>query len=199
MKYGETKAEARYIVMDRLEPRMFLSVAPTPYVQNGILKVWGTPGDDTIVLRLNSYIWDVTVDGVTTAIPSSGVTGMHVHAGAGNDEINLQGEPIVATVFAGQGQDSVYGGTRQGEVIAGGGNDIITAFGVVHVGNGDDTITCGGGDAPASTATTVYAGGGNDTIYAGTFDQINPGGGNDTIIGPPSFENFPLGSGTLDG
>ena len=186
MKYGQTTPRA---MMDRLERRVFLSVAPIPVVQNGILKIWGTPGDDTIevqgydqseagivngvpVTLVQDYY--VYVNGVVTAIPGAGVTGIHVHAGAGNDFIDMAGP--------GTGQGTF--GTAPATLITSPSQTLpaaaelaelqvlipVTVFG----GRGDDFIIGG-----AST-NTLYGGPGKDSIEAGT-GVIHGGQGNDII------------------
>jgi Ca2+-binding RTX toxin-like protein len=176
---------------------MFLSAAPIPYVQDGILKVWGTPGDDTIIVQtsngLSPYI--VTVDDVVTTISVPGIKGLHIHAGAGNDTINLDdvvrganGEitltvvSIPATVFGGKGDDAITGTPYdvRDQLHGGPGNDTITGSGVIYGGQGNDDITCVG-----DGSNTVYGGLGDDSISNGNApsDSIVGGGGNDTITG----------------
>jgi hypothetical protein len=57
-------AAARPLV-DPLEPRRFFSAPPVPAVQGGILKIWGTPTDDTGEFYLDyngNYTFDSGTD-----------------------------------------------------------------------------------------------------------------------------------------
>jgi Ca2+-binding RTX toxin-like protein len=216
---SSARADAKQITMDWLEPRMFLSVAPIPVVQNGILKIWGTPGDDTITVQTAGFDtmtggpteYDVVVDGVTTTFPYAGIRGVRVHAGAGNDSIDLyieapntvpgsNGETVLllpntdqtvvmvpATVFGGRGDDSIIGSGAPCVLRGGPGNDTITGYGQIYGGQGNDNITV------SAYNTSVNGGLGDDTIYNGTqpTDTVLGGGGNDTIEGSSTPYNLP--------
>jgi hypothetical protein len=211
--------------MEHLEPRRLFSSPPAPAVQNGILKIWGTPGDDTIeVERFTVHqgptgtdlqpFYGVYINGTTTEVPDTGIDGIHIHAGAGNDAIDLVDSgsitaptptnviynenpvAIPETVFGGQGDDSITGG--YGDV-----GSLGVPFGAgpcaLHGGPGDDTITGsfgvifggqGNDQIAAGTNTTVYAGGGNDfiNIASNTNDIVTSVGGNDTVEGSSGAE-----------
>jgi Ca2+-binding RTX toxin-like protein len=191
-------------VMDVLEPRLLFSAPPTPNVQNGILKVWGTPGDDTIEVEYFTVVgaptgadrtpfYGVYVDGTTTVVPATNIVGLHVHSGAGNDIIKLiDVDPNLISVPTPTGDQYTISSVMVAEtVFAGRGDDLIDAgYGnpgpVFSVGIPGRTGTCAinvgaGNDTITGSYGVIYGGQGDDSITAGTNTTIYAGTGNDTI------------------
>jgi Ca2+-binding RTX toxin-like protein len=195
MRDSKEFENVRAHALERLEPRRLMS-APVPFVQNGILKIWGTPGDDTIeVVFFGSppggtnpqNYYGVYMDGTTTLVPDMHIMGIHVHAEKGNDVVklfnidpNLISPPSVTgpqynsssvtipeTVFGGQGDDLIDAGYANPHVQAGTGPCLIGG------GPGDDTISGNFGE--------IYAGQGNDSVTAGINTTVFAGRGEDTI------------------
>ncbi|MFX4220627.1 MAG: hypothetical protein ACMVO3_06340 [Thalassobaculum sp.] len=116
-----------------------------------------------------------------------------VYGGDGNDSL-FGGTLLAVNLFGGDGDDSLVGGVGAtvGGVLSGGaGNDTIVALGTasdsVFGGDGNDLITGGG----SHTVADVISGGeGNDTILGDgtTF------GGNDTLVGGDGNDRFLLGN-----
>jgi len=215
--------------IDSLEHRRLFSAPPVPTVQNGILKVWGTPGDDTIEVEYftvaaapngadKTPFYGVYVDGATTLVSGTGIVGLHVHSGAGNDIIklidvdpNLISVPtptgvqytifsvlVGETVFAGRGDDLIDAGYGNPGPVVSSGIPGRTGTCVLHGGAGNDTLTGsfgvlyggqGNDSITAGTNTTVYAGAGNDAINIGNYSQ--------DVISDVGGNDTILGSGEL--
>lgn len=189
--------------LDPLESRVLLSAPPAPTVQNGILKVFGTPADDTIEVEYFTFaggprgadatpLYGVYVDGTTTVVPDNGIVGVHVHSGKGNDVIKLiDVDPNLISVSAPAGvnysessvavPETVFGGTGNNVIDAGYPNPnpnlVTTGYGTgpvaIHGGGGNDTISANYG--------IIYGGRGNDSITAGFNTTVVAGRGNDSI------------------
>jgi hypothetical protein len=124
-------------------------------VQNGVLVVGGTTGNDVIVLTngSNPSTMNVILNGVLLG-PYTGVTKAIVHGQDGNDVIDasLTSLPV-----------ELYGGA---------GNDVLTA------GIGNDILDGGAGD------DVLVAGPGRDILIGGTGNDVITGlGGSDILIG----------------
>jgi hypothetical protein len=210
--------------IDSLEHRRLFSAPPVPTVQNGILKVWGTPGDDTIEVEYVTFhsaprgtdttpFYGIDVDGTTTLVPSTGIAGVHVHAGAGNDMINLidvdtglislpatigvefieSSVALPETVFGGNGDDLIDAGYPNPNPLLGT-TGYSTGPTAIYGGQGNDTISAnygiihagqGNDSIVAGISTTIFAGQGSDSINVGTYlsDPVYNGGGTDTVMG----------------
>ncbi len=124
-------------------------------VQNGVLVVGGTTGNDAIVLINGSVpsTMSVILNGVLLG-PYTGLTGAIVYGQDGNDVIDasLTSLPV-----------ELYGGA---------GNDVLTA------GSGNDILDGGAGD------DVLVAGPGRDILIGGTGNDVITGlGGDDILIG----------------
>jgi Ca2+-binding RTX toxin-like protein len=200
----------RILSIERLEDRT-VPTGITGSVQNGILTITGTAGDDTIIVR--SFNKTVTVDGTTIEAEAGRVV---INAGAGNDVIRLDSQNFArsvalrapATVNCGDGNDLVHG-TNVGDIVLGqNGNDSL--FGgsgrdYFNGGDGLDVIDGGGGDDLLSGGLgndSVTGGIGNDTMYgdAGS-DTIDGGAGNDNVSGDAGADSIVggLGNDTING
>ena len=131
-----------------------------PTIENGVLSITGTRGDDRIALRLqtgapNLLQVDFGNDGSPEfTVDRTGVTSIDVDAGGGSDSVSIdesngQFENVPTTIDGGSGDDRIAGGSGNETLIGGGGDDTIdgnrgadTAF----MGGGDDTFIWDPGD-----------------------------------------------------
>jgi Ca2+-binding RTX toxin-like protein len=123
-----------------------------------------------------------------------------VSAGAGNDTIDLEGEPRDITVYAGSGDDDIWGGDGDDTIYGGSGADRIAG------GNGNDTVHGGSGndnlDDEFYGDDTFYGGSGNDHIEGGYGnDKLYGGVDNDALYGQSGDDELDGGFGAdiLDG
>jgi Ca2+-binding RTX toxin-like protein len=183
-------------------------VHPDTTLASGVLTVHGTRGKDVIVVeggKISFYILvngigapftfgknlrticvdcgsgddKVRIDGAVPGLPGTGVPGVSVLGGGGNDIIK-----------AGDGNDTITGGPGSNTIYGGGGNDLINGAGVsdlIFGGYGNDTIHGNGGD------DTIYGDAGNDQLWGG--------GGNDSIVGSSGQDSLfgEAGNDTLSG
>lgn len=140
-------------------------------------------GDDKVTLKQakdGAVSFDVNGEQYDVALaPGQQLT---LRTGDGNDAIEVDPSVTVNLIIeAGNGADTVQGGSGNYRIDGGNGNDSITTgsgFGYVFGGSGDDTITGGNG------TNTLYGGDGVDTIVGGRGnDYIEGGAGNDVISG----------------
>lgn len=124
----------------------------------GLHVLYGNALDNTINLFVRAPVW--------------------VDAGAGNDRIlalltgRATGVPATATIFGGDGNDSIVAGANDDRLSGEAGNDTI--FGGV---NGNDRLEGGEGD------DVLFAALGEDTLDGGTGNDLLGGGqGSDTYI-----------------
>ena len=156
-------------------------------------RIDGTPGPDVIHGlqgddRINGLDGDDIICGGTGHDVLIGENGFDIIYGAqGNDLIISGGEaglypPEVledtrgARIFAGAGNDIVYGSDRWDRMQGGTGNDILFGFGGrdwMRGGAGNDKVLGHG------NIDDVHGGNGNDWIAADTQDVVRGGAGND--------------------
>ena len=147
---------------------------------------------------------------------------IHVDGGAGNDLIEGRNEPgtVGDTLFGGDGDDTILGGTTEEDEIDGGaGNDYIESGPVygrgsrtgalqISGGKGNDTINgtnVSTRAASSGTADNLSGGPGNDKLNGGDGndkmeggsgrDRLIGGGGNDRMFGGPGVDHFSGGPG----
>lgn len=125
------------------------------------------------------------------------LAGITVDTGHGDDSITTAAD-IGTSVLAGDGHDTIIGGTGDDILNGEDGNDTIDAgdgANTVSGGDGNDTLTSGvGNDAvnagdgddsvdSGSGGDTIMGGDGNDTLLSGDGDDLTVGeSGNDSII-----------------
>jgi Ca2+-binding RTX toxin-like protein len=164
------------LTVERLEDRA-VPAGFTAALQNGVLSILGTPGDDQIIVR--QVLGSIVVDGAKAKFPAAAVNRIVIDAGSGNDTVrldsqNLSGQPLTApaVVYGGDGNDAVTGTNRGDQVFGQNGNDTISG------GGGRNYLSGGAGD------DQVLAGAAGDLIAGGGgFDSLTGGAGNDTISG----------------
>jgi Ca2+-binding RTX toxin-like protein len=194
-------------------------VVDTP--QGTMLKIFGTPGNDTISVTSSGA--DVLVKGNGAAVGSfqtSGLSGIRIFGGAGNDALSVNSSVTLhVTMRGGGGNDSLTGGGGDNLLIGGGGNDMLTGGGGVNIlvaGNrnfnsdtGDDLLVGGSGfniaDFSGRTDNLYLSNDGradSGDASAGEAITIMPsvqaiwgGAGNDTIVGTVAGEFLSGGSG----
>lgn len=156
--------------LECLEDRTLLAAHLTASLTSGLLRIDGTAGADTIVVR--DIHNQISVDGVKigvagraeSRVSAAAVSRIEVFGESGNDRIFLNSDAV-------RGQQAL---TKPVTVWGGSGNDLIVA------GAGNETIYGGDGN------DTIYGGAGNDRIYGeGGDDRIVAGSGNTVIDGGP--------------
>ena len=170
-----TASQMRAAAVEPLEGRRMFAVAPAPlpFVDaGGVLQVEGTNKADAIVVALDAALGNVnvTVNGVTTAIPTAAVTGgVNVVARNGGDDVRVTeavaGEFTLAlTVSGGNGKDTLAGGSGADTLDGGNGNDSLAGLlgdDTLRGGNGKDLLDAGDG------ADTLDGGRGKDRLLGG--------------------------------
>lgn len=162
------KSLTRPLRFEALEPRNLLAANLMASFAGGILRIEGTEGADTILLRQitgNLSIDNINIQtssGNVARIAASSVSRIDIFALGGNDRIQLNSESV-------PGQQAI---TVRSYIDGGAGNDYIVG------GNGDDEIYGDLGD------DTIYGQGGNDVICGGDGNDVIYGGdGNDRLDG----------------
>ncbi|HEX3150089.1 MAG TPA: DUF5666 domain-containing protein [Gemmataceae bacterium] len=167
------------------KPRKILSLEslndralPSATLLNGVLTVDGTAGRDVIVVRQSGarlIVKGQMIDVNGTLVKSVAASSVHqvnVAAGAGNDTINLSGVHVPTSVDAGDGNDTVFGGTSDDVIDGGAGNDRING------GQGNNDELGGSGD------DSLNGGAGNDSLFGEAGDdRLNGQSGNDDMDG----------------
>ena len=162
-----------------LEPRRLLSA----FVDGGTLRIDDTPGDDSIIVRLEAAAAFVTINGDTSTLDTSAVDAVRLFVDEGGDNAvsvlyaDAPGRPPV-TIYGGAGRDvidlSLVGTTAR-----------------VFAGDGPDRVRLGqslpNGDGPPRA--TVYGGGGNDEILGSLGDDLIVGGAGDDRLGGGSGDD----------
>ena len=118
---------------------------PTFTLDDGVLHVTGTNGDDTIrALVDDEAVLHVEVNDVQFNVPSGDVEAIHVQAGDGHDSVRIA--PGV------EQHVRVGGGAGRDHIRLGGGHALV------HGGAGDDVIIA------VSSGSEIHGDGGNDLI-----------------------------------
>jgi Ca2+-binding RTX toxin-like protein len=155
-------------------------VAPGATLANGLLTITGSDNDDIIYVTQDSTSITVAVNGANQKFGLSSVSRITVDALAGNDLVRLSsssGSKKVsrpATVFGGNGNDTLIGGTGADEL---------------HGGLGNDSLQ---GDAGNDS---LYGGDGNDTLDGSAGNDALNGGTKNAFGGPDGADVFRGGSG----
>lgn len=148
-------------------------------VENGVLSVTGTGGDDDISVAVSgSDVVVVTRNSDSRTFAAADVTAIRVDGFDGNDVI-ISDTALRCSLYGGAGKDTLIGGGGSDLLSAGGGKDLL-------VGNaGKDRLR--GGDG----RDRLYGGGGDDILSGGASgdwlygqagnDQLNGDGGNDRL------------------
>jgi Ca2+-binding RTX toxin-like protein len=180
------QARKKILGLEALEDRSMFAVA---YLGNGLLKVTGTKGNDTIHVSLQGSDFRVVDNGVTSVLSANWVA---ITGGGGDDNITVD-DNVPCWINGGKGNDTLQGGSGSDVIFGGDGNDTI------HGGAGDDKLFGGRGDDViyAELGGDQAAGGsGNDIIYGGDGgDELFGQAGNDEIYGELGTDICDGGSG----
>ena len=152
------------------------------------VEVHGGAGKDTIYLGdgPNSRAWGDDGDDLIVASNASGVTGVILYGGAGNDTLTAGASAIV--IYGGPGHDLITGSPEADELhgddgsgTAADGNDVIRA------GAGDDILRGGRGNDELygeEGNDWIRGGDGNDRLYGSTgHDVLEGAAGDDRLYG----------------
>jgi len=134
-------------------------------------------------------------DDTITLSGSNGASSVSLSTNGGNDSINVTGvaSTVAFVIDAGDGNDTVLGGSGADSIFGGAGNDSLSG------GVGNDTILGGDGNDSIDGGVgnnSLSGGDGNDTIIGGTSaDTIDGGNGNDSITGGSGADVLQGGAG----
>lgn len=142
-------------LVEPLEPRTFLSVGHV-CLCGGILRVYGTAGNDTITASQAAFTVNVKINGKSWTFPTSKIKGIVVSAGQGNDMVNLGGAAadavrIPAILHGDAGSDTLTGGAATDTLFGDAGNDTLIAspgHDKAYGGTGFDTAVIIGPGTP---------------------------------------------------
>ena len=153
--------------LECLEERDLLAAHLTASLSGGLLRIEGTAGADTIVVRqVNNHL---SVDGVRISIAGHGTAASVSVASVGR-----------IAIYGNRGNDRIF--LNSGAVR---GQQALKMPIAVWGGAGNDLIV--GGAGPES----LYGGSGNDTIYAGSGNTLLDGGlGTNTLVGGAGSDRF---------
>src|SRR3954452_20310470 len=155
-------------LIEPLEGRQLLSTT----LVAGLLTVTGTASADIIQLDLSGSYVIVTEGRTSRRFTSASITRVSINTLAGNDFISLGRVTAPATIFGGDGNDSIAGGAGNDSIDGGNGNDGIEGR------DGNDTIT------GAANNDTLRGNNGNDSLDGGANNDLLLGGdGANTIAG----------------
>jgi Ca2+-binding RTX toxin-like protein len=162
------KFRRRPALLESLEPRTLLSAVVSA---KGTLVATGTSGNDTIVVsrdRRRPGKILVSINGTGVKFVGDGVKRIEMYGQGGTDALTLDDSLGIisnrgASLYGGDGNDTLAGGL---------------AAATFDGGNGDDVIR------GSSKPDAISAGAGNDTVYGGKGDdQIDGDGGSDALFG----------------
>ncbi|HEX8324168.1 MAG TPA: hypothetical protein VF595_09665 [Tepidisphaeraceae bacterium] len=177
--------------MSRIDPlenrRLFATVVTLP---DGLIRITGTSGDDTIDVSLLGRDRFRISDGTTnTDFRKRDVNRISFIGGAGDDFITLGRVPARAYMEGGLGKDSLSAsnGDLDDTLVGDDGNDYL------YAGPGDDTLNGGnGGDFQIGSDGVDYL---ETKSEISTDDTVSGGRGNDTV----SLQKYPGGTTTTIG
>ena len=131
---------------------------------NGVLRVFGTGGDDTVEIGVDGTDLRVTLNGTVSTFDLAGVKATFVEARGGNDTVRiLPGAPF-ALLIGGAGNDTLTGGDARDALFGGDGDDVLVG------GAGGDFLDGGNG------RDHLDGQGGDDTLQGGLGDDLLVGG-----------------------
>lgn len=182
-----------------------------PHSNSGHYLIQTGIGDDNITITQKDNKFQFKVNEMTTEVPFEELKGLFIHAGSGNDIIDLSEmgnakDTILIEIFAGDGDDTVEGSSGDDIIHGGLGSDILNG------NEGDDLIF--GGDLDYKEAfekkyqlfdvyldgdDVIHGGYGDDHIFGMSGnDQLYGDGGTDIIEGGQGNDYLNPGSGKND-
>jgi Ca2+-binding RTX toxin-like protein len=170
--YGDAGDDALYWSHDEILSSGFIDLAQAVPGLNGMVSLIGLGvshdlfdgglGEDKLVMTEgNDYFSFASVS--LTSVES-------LHAGSGDDVIDLTGLDYALPVFGGAGNDTIILSHVDNAAYGGEGNDIIAGLA------GDDKLDGGAGN------DILIGGLGNDYLIGGDGDDILSGGNNDALV-----------------
>jgi hypothetical protein len=164
----------------------------TPASSTGILRVFGGPGNDTIVLSQTSGNTNlhVLVNGNAPGsdVPFSSVTSIEVTGRDGTNSYTIPaGLPAPISVIGGTGADTLIAGANNLTFNGGGGGDAATVTldanaGTTTLSPTSAAITDGSDTITLSNVATITVNGNNNATAT-----LNDSPGNDTFTASPTF------------
>lgn len=182
---------------------------------NGILKVNGTGGTDSItVTRSGSFLY-TSVNGVSKKFSNASVTNLEVYGYDGADAITIgtgvrgayiNGDLGNDVINGGDGADTITGGAGKNKLFGNAGNDRLNGSGghdYLNGGLGDDRLYGNAGNDSmegASGVDRLWGGEGNDLLAGnGSVDKLFGEGGDDILVGGLGNDLFNGGDGNDTG
>jgi len=172
--------------METLENRQLMAANITANLSGGLLRVEGTPQNDTIIMRQVGSV--ISIDGVKingsgtiNKIEIRGLSGNDVLRADGNGAFN-QSVRVPTTIWGGGNNDVIVGGTAADQLHGGSGNDTLKGGGgsdYLYGGSDNDQLFGGAG------VDYLYGGSGNDSLFGGdssSMDQLDGGSGADRFL-----------------
>lgn len=142
---------------------------------NGVLRVYGTSGDDNLKFVGSASSIKLMLNGTTSKVLASKVRTIVVYGGAGDDVIQLSNLSAMSKLYGEAGNDAIVGSF---------GKDRI------YGGDGDDSLA--GGD----NHDTLYGEAGDDRVFGGaSSDYVSGGAGTNVIRGEGGFDHIVYASG----
>jgi Ca2+-binding RTX toxin-like protein len=155
-------------------------------ISNGTLTAKGNDGDDRIYATTNGSIFALTRHDFTQVFSATGVKGVVLDGGEGNDSLVLGAGMIGSRILGGggndtligsDGDDTIEGGTGKDRLLGGGGSDRLSGAG------GNDLLDGGSG------VDRLWGESGNDQLFGGSSnDYLFGGSGTDLVNGGPGTD-----------
>jgi Ca2+-binding RTX toxin-like protein len=175
-------------------------------IEKQIVELIGTEGNDRFNISWINHTGQVTVHNRSQHLGSFDalfIAAIAIDALAGNDRVLVdRAVSIPIRVEAGPGNDMIWTGSGNDEILGGPGRDKIFARGGddrIDGGDGNDLIFAGAGDDQVQAGDgrdVVFGGDGNDTIDGGDDRDVLSGqAGNDIIDGGDGRNRILGGSG----
>ena len=156
----------------------------------GTVIALGTSGADLVNVSVANGDLIITINGQTQSFPLSGVHGIEILTGAGNDSLTIGAGVPNLGANTGAGNDVINDQSSGNNTLIGaGGNDSIdggSGHDILFGGFGTDTVTGGGTDSQlqgnllsaGDTSQTLQGGAGMDSLVSSTGgDMLNGGPG----------------------
>ena len=113
--------------IETLESRRMLS-AVAAHVVGSMLKITGTPDNDTIVVSLDGKTLTVQANRTARKFPAKGVKLITINGGAGHDVLQVDA-PIACKLVGGAGDDYLLGSSKSDRLDGGAGDDVLDGRG----------------------------------------------------------------------
>lgn len=169
--------------IDRLERREVPTAIPAA---NGVIWLYGTTGDDVMLVEPGDEPGLTRVTGSVSGVPFeleySDAKWVVLYAGSGDDVFENQTDDLRAVVYGAAGNDLLVGGPLADRLYGENGDDIIQG------GSGNDLLDGGNGNdilAGDLGSDSLYGGNGNDDLDGGIHDYAV-----DIMVGGAGADTF---------